>query len=424
MLLKNARVVNPSDKTDEILDIRIENEIIKEISKNIEPLKDEKVYDLIGKVITPGLVDMHCHLREPGFEGKETIKTGIESALAGGYTAICPMANTKPVIDNLMTLKYVFDKAKEASDIGFYPICALTENLEGHRIVNISELKEIGAVAFSDDGRPVENMKLLKIALEYVNSQGSIIISHPEDSNLAKEGVINESHISSKLGLKGISTLSESVAIARELEVVRELKAKYHFAHVSTKRSVELIRQAKADGLNVSCETAPHYFSLTQDDMMPFDAKYKVNPPLRSKEDLNAIVEGLKDGTIDAIATDHAPHTIEEKQSAIQNAPMGIVGFETALGLVLTNLVHTGKLTLLEVIDRLSYSPAKILGLKNQGRIKVGDKANLTIMDLDLEWTVNASEFKSKCKISPFDGKKLKGKAIATIVNGKYNYIG
>lgn len=421
MLLKNARVINPSDKTDKILDIRIENEIITELSVNIKPLNDEKVYDFTGKVITPGLVDMHCHLREPGFEGKETIKTGIESALTGGYTAICPMANTKPVIDNLMTLKYTIDKSKEADDIGFYPICSLTENLEGHRLVNISELKENGAVAFSDDGRPVENMKLLKIALEYVNSQDSLIISHSEDSNLAAGGVINESYISSKLGLKGISTLSESVAIARELEVVRELSAKYHFAHISTKRSVELIRQAKKDGLKVTCETAPHYFSLTQEDMVDFDARYKVNPPLRTKEDLKAIIEGLKDGTIDIIATDHAPHKFEEKMLPIQNAPMGIVGFETALGLTLTNLVDTGKLTLIDAIEKLSYAPAKILKLESQGKIQIGTKANLTIIDTNLEWTVNPSEFKSKCKLSPFENKKLKGKAIATVVNGKIN---
>lgn len=423
MLLKNARVINPCDKTDKILDIRIDNGVITELASDIKSLNDEKVYDFKGKVITPGLVDMHCHLREPGFEGKETIKTGIESALAGGYTAICPMANTKPVVDKLMTLKYVLDKAKEADEIGFYPICALTENLEGHRIVNISELKENGAVAFSDDGRPVENMKLLKVALEYIDSQCSLVISHSEDSNLASGGVINESYISSKLGLKGISTLSESIAIARELEVVRELGSKYHFAHISTKRSVELIRQAKKDGLNVTCETAPHYFSLTQEDMVDFDAKYKVNPPLRTKEDLEAIIQGLKDGTIDAIATDHAPHKLEEKLLPIQNAPMGIVGFETALGLTLTNLVNKGKLTLMQAVEKLSCAPSTILNLKNQGVIKVGAKANLTIIDLDLEWTVNPQEFKSKCRITPFEGKKLKGKAIATVLNGKINLM-
>lgn len=421
MLLKNARVINPSDKTDAILDIRIEGEFIKEIASNISPLNDEMVYDFKDKVVVPGLVDIHCHLREPGFEGKETIKTGIDSALAGGYTAICPMANTKPAVDNLMALKYTLDKARESQPIGFYPICALTESLAGDRIVNISQLKEIGAAAFSDDGKPVENMKLLKIALEYANSLDTLIISHSEDSNLSKDGVINESYVSSRLGLKGISASSESVAVARELEIVRELTATYHFAHISTKRSIELIRQAKKDGLNVSCETAPHYFSLTQDDMVDFDARYKVNPPLRTKEDMEAVIEGLKDGTIDAIATDHAPHTIEEKQLPIQNAPMGIVGFETALGLTLTNLVHKGHLKLSEAIEKLSCNPAKILKLNEQGLIELGAKANLTIIDLNSEWIVKAADFKSKCKISPFEGVKLKGKAIATVVNGKLN---
>lgn len=423
MLLKNARVINPSNNLDDILDIRIEKEIITELSKNIAANTDEEVIDFTGKVITPGLVDMHCHLREPGFTSKETVKTGIESALNGGYTAICPMANTNPVVDNLMTLKYILDKSKEAQNIGFYPICALTKNLEGQQITNITELKENGAIAFSDDGKPVEDMRLLTVALEYVKSQDSIIISHSEDSSLAKGGVINESYISSKFGLKGISTLAESIAVARELEVVRHLNARYHFAHISTKRAVELIRQAKKEGLKVTCETAPHYFSITQDDMIPFDARYKVNPPLRSKEDFDAIIEGLQDGTIDVIATDHAPHTVEEKKLPIQNAPMGIAGFETSLSLVLTNLVHNGKLSLPKVIEKLTSAPSDILNLEDQGNIEVGHKANLTVIDLDLEWIVDASKFKSKCRISPFDKQKLKGKAIATIVNGNINII-
>lgn len=423
MLLKNARVINPVNSLDDILDIRIENEIIKELSKNLTSYENEEVFDFTGKVITPGLVDMHCHLREPGFTSKETVKTGIESALNGGYTAICPMANTNPVVDNLMTLKYILDKSKKARKIGFYPICALTKNLEGNQIVNISELKDNGAIAFSDDGKPVEDMKLLSVALEYVESQDLIVISHSEDSSLAKNGVINESYISSKLGLKGISTLAESVAVARELEVVRHLNTRYHFAHVSTKRAVELIRQAKKEGLKVTCETAPHYFSLTQDDMIPFDARYKVNPPLRTKEDFSAIVDGLKDGTIDVIATDHAPHTVEEKKLPIQNAPMGIAGFETSLGLTLTNLVHSNKLSLIKAVEKLTSAPSKILNLKNQGSIEVGRKANLTIIDLNMEWTVDASKFKSKCRISPFDKQKLKGKAIATVVDGTLNII-
>ena len=422
MLLKNAHIINPADNFNELSDIRIENGVVTEISKDLFPLVDEEDIDLSEKVITPGLVDMHCHLREPGFESKETIKTGIQSALAGGYTAICPMANTLPAVDNLMTLKYTFDRAKEADEIGFYPICAVSIGLQGQNLVNMSELKDNGAVAFSDDGRPLENLKLYRVALEYADSLGALIISHSEDSSLATGGVINEGATSTRLGLQGISDLAESVAVARELEVLRYSGGKLHFAHISTKRSIELIRQAKKDGLSVTCETAPHYFSLSDEDIKTFEAKFKMNPPLRSREDKEAVIEGLQDGTIDVIATDHAPHTLEEKLMPIQKAPMGIVGFETSLGLCITNLVDRGYLTLSQVIEKLSLNPARILNIK-QGNIKIGEPANLTVIDSDVEWIVDASKFKSKCKISPFDGKNLRGRALAVVVNGKYKEI-
>ena len=422
MLLKNAHIINTADNFNELSDIRIENGVVTEISKDLFPLVDEEVIDLSEKVITPGLVDMHCHLREPGFESKETIKTGIQSALAGGYTAICPMANTSPAVDNLMTLKYTFDRAKEADEIGFYPICAVSIGLQGQNLVNMSELKDNGAVAFSDDGRPLENLKLYRVALEYADSLGALIISHSEDSSLATGGVINEGATSTRLGLQGISDLAESVAVARELEVLRYSGGKLHFAHISTKRSIELIRQAKKDGLSVTCETAPHYFSLSDEDIKTFEAKFKMNPPLRSREDKEAVIEGLQDGTIDVIATDHAPHTLEEKLMPIQKAPMGIVGFETSLGLCITNLVDRGYLTLSQVIEKLSLNPARILNIK-QGNIKIGESANLTVIDPDVEWIVDAAKFKSKCKISPFDGKNLRGRALAVVVNGKYKEI-
>lgn len=424
MLLKNAKMVNPKTNFEGIIDIRITNGIVEEISKNLIPKKDEECIDLTGKIVTPGLIDMHCHLREPGFNAKETIKTGIASAINGGYTAICPMANTNPQVDNATTLTYTISKAKEESEIGFYPICAVTKGLENEKIVNVSELIDHGAIAFSDDGKPVENMHLLREALKYINSHNAIIISHSEDSSLANGGVMNEGKVATRLGLKGIPDITESLAVARELEVVRSVNGRYHFAHISTKRSIELIRQAKKDGLKITAETAPHYFCLTEDDMVEYDAKYKVNPPLRTKEDLEAVIVGLQDGTIDVIATDHAPHTVHEKQLPIQNAPMGIAGFETALGLTLTYLVHTGKLTLIDAMKKLTSAPAEILNLQTQGSIEVGKSANMTVIDLDKEWTVDASKFKSKCRISPFDRFNLKGKAIMTIINGKLINIG
>lgn len=424
MLLKNAIIINPKTNFEGISDLRIKNGIITEFNPDIKPVENEEVIDLTGKIIVPGLIDMHCHLREPGFTSKETIKTGIESAINGGYTAICPMANTNPVTDNVLTLSYTINKAKEVSEIGFYPICALTKGLIGDKIVNVSELIANGAIAFSNDGKPLENMHILREALKYVNSNKSIVISHSEDSNLASNGVINEGKISVQAGLKGIPDIAESVAVARELEVVRNTNGIYHFAHISTKRSVELIRQAKKEGLKVTAETAPHYFSLSENDIKDYDAKYKVNPPLRTQEDMQAVIDGLKDGTIDVIATDHAPHTLTEKQSPIQIAPMGMVGFETSIGVTLTYLVHTGKLSLIEAIRKYTQAPKEILNLKNQGTIEKGNEANLTVIDLNEEWTVNASEFKSKCKISPFDGYKLKGKVKLTIIKGKIHKIG
>lgn len=391
MIIKHARIVSPDDNLDGIFDIKIENGVVVEIASSIEG----EGYDYRGMVITPGLVDMHCHLREPGFEQKETIETGIKSALNGGFVAICPMANTMPVIDDVETMQFIMDKAKDSPSIGFYPICAVTIGLMGKELSDIKTLKSAGAIAFSDDGKPLENLKLLKDAL----LTGELIISHAEDSKLLTDPV------------------SEAVAVARELEVLRATGGKLHFAHISTKRAIELIRIAKKDGLNVTCETAPHYFTFTKENETK-SGKFKMNPPLRTQEDLQAVTEGLKDGTIDCIATDHAPHLIEEKLKPFNDAPFGIVGFETALSASL-KLVEDGHLTLNRMIEKLSSNPAKILELEEQGQIKIGQKANLTIIDPDFEYEVKANEFETKCKISPFDGMKFKGKAVAVVVNGE-----
>lgn len=397
MIFKNARIISPFDNIDDILDIKIENGIIVGIDKNI---KGDGI-DLSGKIISPGFVEMHCHLREPGFENKETIKTGIESAINGGYTAICPMANTNPVVDNIETLKYTLEKAKDqASGIGFYPVCAITMGLNGEELTDFRAMKAAGAIAFSDDGKPLENMQLFKMALE----SGELIISHAEDSKLLTDSV------------------SEAVSVARELEILRAVGGRLHFAHISTKRSIELIREAKKENLNVTSETAPHYFTFTNKNVTK-DGRFKMNPPLRTQEDLNAVVEGLKDGTIDCIATDHAPHLIEEKLKTFADSPFGIVGFETALGATLTNLVEKNHLTINQAITKLSSNPAKILGLKDQGTIRIGQRANLTVINQNKTYKVDATTFKSKCKVSPFDGMEFKGEIYATIINGKFNKI-
>lgn len=399
IILKNARIISPADNLDEVMDIEIQDGIIVDIAKDIDwRLGGANCIDFSGMTIVPGLIDMHCHLREPGFEYKETIKTGIESALWGGYTAVCPMANTYPAVDNIETLKYTIDRAQ---GIGFYPICAVTKGLRGEEVTDFKALKKAGAIAFSDDGKPLEDIDLYKKAL----NSGELIISHAEVTKFST------------------NPLSEAVAVVRELELLKEFGGKLHFAHISTKKAIELIRHAKRKGLKVTCETAPHYFSFTQDDETQ-DGRFKMNPPLRTKEDLEAVIEALKDGTIDCIATDHAPHSLDEKTRSFNEASFGVVGFETALGVGITNLVDKGHLTLQQLIEKMSVNPAKILKLKDYGRIKIGQAANLTVIDLDAKYKVRENEFKSMCKISPFNGMELRGRACAVVANGELKETG
>ncbi len=385
MILKNLFCVDCERK----IDVKIENGLISDIGENIEG----DGIDLSGKFIAEGFIDMHCHLREPGQEHKETIKTGIEAAIAGGYSAVCPMANTNPINDNVETLEFIKSKF---GGYNLFPICALTKNFSKNEIVDYEELVKHGAIAFSNDGKPVRDLNFLKNALE----KGLFIISHPEVPEL--------------LG----SRESEYLAVQKELEIVRETGARYHFAHVSTKESVELIREAKKEGLPVSCETAPHYFSLFKTEENIYNTLFKVNPPLKTEEDMAKIIEGLKDGTIDVIATDHAPHTIKEKKASYTLAPNGICGLETSIGVALTYL--SDYLSLKEICDKFSKNPREILNLGNFGKLEKGNRANFVIIDTKEEWIVKGKNFKSKCKITPFEGKKLKGRVFATVVNGEY----
>jgi len=383
MILKNAFFL----EENRYIDIKIEDGIIVEIADEISG----DGIDLGGKIVSRGLIDMHTHLREPGFEYKETIETGIKAAISGGYCAVCPMPNTNPVCDNVETLNLIKSKS---GGFNLFPICAVTKDLTTDEITNIEELKNSGAIAFSNDGKPVANQEVLAKALK----TSELIISHAEI-----------------LELKGTPE-SEYKAVAQEIETLRKTGGKYHFAHISTKESIELIRQAKKEGLNLTCETAPHYFVLTKNDENINNPIFKVNPPLRSEEDMLAVIEALKDGTIDVIATDHAPHSLEEKQKKYAVAPMGLVGLETALGLSLTYLKDF--ISIKDILNKFTTNPAKILGIENFGKIEVGNSANLAIIDADLSWIVKGENFKSKCKFTPFEGMNLKGKAIMTIVNG------
>lgn len=399
-ILKSALVVSPVNDLNEVLDIEIKNGIIAQIGKD---LNGENGIDMSGKIIMPAFVEMHCHLREPGYEEKETIESGVASAIAGGYSAICPMANTKPVNDGVEILKYIKNKQNK---IDVLPICAVTKGLCGDELVDFKVLKENGAIGFSNDGRPLEDMKELKEALAKAAQIDALVISHAEDTTYEPQ-----------------DPKSEYSAVLRELDVVKETDARYHFAHISTKESVELIREAKAEGWNVTCETAPHYFTLSKENIIDNHARFKMNPPLREKDDVQAIIDGLLDGTIDVIATDHAPHTYEEKNMSFEKAPMGIVGFETAFSLAYKAFIETGYMTLLSLVKKFSLNPSVILNLVNHGKIEAGMPANLAIFDPSQEWTVEAKNFKTKCKITPFEGMKLKGKIIGTIARGnKYEH--
>ncbi|MFH1347375.1 MAG: dihydroorotase [Candidatus Margulisiibacteriota bacterium] len=416
ILIKNGRVIDPASNLDGVRDILIENGKIKKIGARVMG-RGAKIIDAKGKLVLPGLIDMHAHLRDPGRPDKETIASGTRAAAKGGFTSVCCMANTEPPIDNPAVVKYVRNKAETEGAVNVYPIAAVTKGLKGENLAEMGLMLEEGAIAFSDDGNPLEQAVLMRKALEYAKQFGVPVISHCEDKGLSQGGSMNESALSTEIGLPGIPALSEEVMVGRDIMMAREFGA-VHIAHVSSANSVELIRQAKKKGIPVTCETCPHYFSLTEEAVKEYDTNAKVNPPLKSKKDVKAILKGLKDGVIDVIATDHAPHNIEEKNIEFNLASSGMIGLETALALVLTNLVNTKALTLKEAVKKLTAGPAKILNL-NKGTLKVGADADVIIVDPKAEWTVDASQFASKSKNTPFNGWELKGKVVYTIVGGR-----
>jgi len=417
LIIKGGRLIDRKTSRNEICDILIDEGRIAKIGSGIDPSGCE-VIDAGGMVVIPGLVDAHCHLRDPGFEYKEDIASGTRSAAAGGFTSVACMPNTNPVIDNQAVVSYIKDKAKNEGVVNVYPIGAISKGLKGEELAEIGELKLAGAVALSDDGYPVRSPSLMKKAMQYASMFDISIISHCEDLSLSQEGVMNEGYVSTALGLKGIPSAAEEIAVSRDLILSEYTGVPVHIAHVSTALSVELIRHAKRRGVKVTAETCPHYFTLTEEACEGFNTLAKVNPPLRTRKDVEAVTEGLKDGTIDIIATDHAPHHHDEKNVEFDLAANGIAGFETALPLAVTYLVHTGVLTMEDLIEKMCLNPARILGI-DKGTIEEGKTADITILDLNEEFTVDVSKFKSKSKNSPFHGFNLKGKVYYTIVNGK-----
>ncbi|WP_010252096.1 dihydroorotase [Acetivibrio cellulolyticus] len=415
-LIKGGHVVDAKSKIDDCLDILIDDGKIVEIGKNLEFVSGDIIY-AEGKYVLPGLVDAHCHLRDPGFEYKEDIETGTRSAAKGGFTSIACMPNTNPVIDNQAIVKYIINKAKQEGVVNVYPIGAISKGLKGEELSEIGELKFAGAVAISDDGKPLKSSSLMKKALQYASMFDITVISHCEDLELVDEGTMNEGYLSTIMGLKGIPSAAEEIMVSRDLILAEYTKIPVHIAHVSTELSVDLIRHAKKRGVKVTCETCPHYFTLTEEACEGFNTLAKVNPPLRTNKDVQAIIEGLKDGTIDIIATDHAPHHADEKNVEFAIAANGMVGFETALPLCVTYLVKPGHLTIEQLVEKMCVNPSKILGL-NKGSIEVGSCADLTILDINEEFEVDIQKFSSKSKNSPFNGFKLQGTVYYTIVNG------
>jgi dihydroorotase len=422
LLIKGGRVIDPSQKLDATLDVLVENGIIKEIGKGLAAPAGAETVDASGKYVLPGLIDMHVHLRDPGLEYKEDIISGTRAAAAGGFTSVCCMPNTKPTIDNKAIASYIINKAKAEGFANVFPVGSITYGLNGERMSEMGELKEAGCVAVSDDGRPVTNSELMRRSLEYARGMGILVISHAEELSLVGEGVMNEGFTSTEIGLKGIPRVAEDIATARDVMLAEYTRSPIHIAHVSTEGSVRIIREAKARGVQVTCETAPHYFTLTDDAVRGYNTNAKMNPPLREAADVAAIKAGLKDGTIDAIATDHAPHHLDEKDVEFDVAMNGIIGLETSLPLSL-KLVEDGVLTLEQLVEKMSCNPSNILGL-NRGTLKAGAIADITVVDPAAQWTVAADTLASKSKNSPFLGWDVKGAAACTVLGGRVVFSG
>jgi dihydroorotase len=425
--IKNGRVIDPATSTDAALDVLIDGENIvacglpAEISQHAAKHGGPpvEVIDATGWIVAPGFIDLHCHLREPGGEASETIATGTRAAARGGFTAVCPMPNTRPVNDNASVTGSMIDRAASGSGVRVWPIGACSAGSKGESLAEIAAMKRAGVVAVSDDGKPVASAKLMRQVMDYCGSLGLPVIDHCEDTSLAAGAVMREGETSVRLGLRGMPAAAESICVGRDTQVAALTGARLHIAHLSAKASLELVREAKKRGLAVTCEVTPHHFTLIDEDVA-YDTNFKMNPPLASREDRDALLAGLADGTVDAIATDHAPHEPSSKAVEFDKAPFGITGFETALALGLDQLVHTGRIKLMRLIELFTTGPARVLGMER--RVAAGQPADLTLFSTDHAWTFRAAESASKSRNTPFDGRAFKGAPMATIVAGKVIY--
>jgi len=420
LLIKKGRVVDPANNLDEIADILVENGKISKVAKNIS-VSTDKIIDATDKIIMPGIVDMHVHLREPGREDKETISSGTKAALKGGVTSVVAMPNTQPSIDCAENVKFLKGIIKKTAQANVFIVGAITKRRLGKELTDIAKLKKEGAVAISDDGSSVDNDKLMLRAFKIAKQEGLLVICHSEDRSLSLNGVVNLGLTSTRLGLRGISKESEYKRVKRDIELAEKARCPVHIAHVSCSESVELIASAKKKGIKVTAETAPHYFALSEEAVLGYDTNMKVNPPLRSKEDVKAVKEGLKNGIIDVIASDHAPHIENDKDIEFERAEFGVIGLETILAVSITELVSAGLLNWSSLVKKLSFNPAKILGV-NKGTLKVGSDADLIVVSADKEWRVEKQGFVSKSKNSAFLGRTLKGVVEYTILGGEIVY--
>ena len=421
ILLKNGHVIDYKNKLNDKYDILIEDGKITKVEKNIKESVDKKI-DCTNLKIIPGMIDMHCHLREPGFEYKETIETGAKSAVAGGFTTICPMPNTKPTPDNKETLKKIMAEAKRVNLCNILPYASVSKGEKGEEIVDFEELRKAGAIAFSDDGMPVVNSRMMRQAMIEADKLGTFVASHCEEKSVSA-GAINSGAVADRLGVQGVLPEAEEIMAAREIVISETNNVRGHICHISTKTSKNMIRDAKKRGVKITCETCPHYFTFTVDEVLKSGTNAKMNPPLREEKDRQAIIEGLKEGTIDCIITDHAPHSEKEKSQDLSKAPNGIIGFETALSAEIMNLVDPGHIDYLNLVRLTSYTPSKLLHIDDEtGSIETGKRADITIFDPNEEYLYTKDMIVSKSKNSPFIGKNLKGRVKYTIVNGKIVY--